>query len=48
MLFMSFPPAPAVQPWTCHPPDHHFTQHLTRREKKGSGKKVTEKERDEA
>lgn len=29
ILFMSFPAVPAVQPWTCHPEDYHFTQHLT-------------------
>ena len=45
MLFMSFSTVPAVQPWTCHREDRHFTQHLTEEEeeqKKGRGKERVE------
>lgn len=49
---MSFSTVPAVQLWTCHAEDHHFTQHLTETEeeegqKKGRGKKVRGEEKDE-
>lgn len=48
---MSFPSVSALQPRTCHLEDHQFTQHLTLTEgegqKKGSGKEVRGKKRDE-
>lgn len=42
---MNFPTVPAVQPWTCHPEDYHFTQHLTEtqeEQKKGLAKRGDE------
>lgn len=51
ILFMSFPTVPAVQPWSCHPEDYHFTQHLTETQretksrKKAAGRKREERDK---
>lgn len=42
---------PAVQPWSCHPEDYHFTQHLTETQretksrKKAAGRKREERDK---
>lgn len=39
ILFMSFPTVPAVQPWSYHPEDYHFTQHLTETQRETKSRK---------
>lgn len=45
ILFMSFPTVPAVQPWSCHPEDYHFTQHLTETQRETKSRKRQLEER---
>lgn len=49
---MRSPTVPAVQPWTCHPQDHHLTRHLThlrrRADTKAAGRKQEGEERMES